>query len=158
MAARKIRIVLIEDSVTVRFFYKGVFEKAGFEVMEAENAQDGWKVICGQKPDIIVLDMLMPRIPGIELLKQIRSVEFSREIPVLVLTSVKDSDQVREMFNVGADHYLLKGMDSPESVKEIVYSLLKKKAEKNVTRALDGREVREADPPAKTNIDQFWWY
>lgn len=158
MAARKIRIVLIEDSVTVRFFYKGVFEKAGFEVMEAENAQDGWKVICAQKPDIIVLDMLMPRIPGIELLKQIRSVEFSREIPVLVLTSVKDSDQVREMFKVGADHYLLKGMDSPDSVKEIVYSLLKKKAEKNVARVLDGQEVREADPPAKTNIDQFWWY
>ena len=158
MAARKIRIVLIEDSVTVRFFYKGVFEKAGFEVMEAENAQDGWKVICAQKPDIIVLDMLMPKIPGIELLKQIRSVKLTAEIPVLVLTSVKDSDQVREMFNVGADHYLLKGMDSPENVKEIVYNLLKKKAEKNVAAALDGQEVREADAPPKTAMDQFWWY
>jgi DNA-binding response OmpR family regulator len=158
MAARKIRIVLIEDSVTVRFFYKGVFEKAGFDVLEAENAKDGWSIICAQKPDIIVLDMLMPKIPGIELLKQIRSVEFSREIPVLVLTSVKDSDQVREMFNNGADHYLLKGMDSPDNVKEIVYNLLKKKAEKNVTRALDGEETREAKAPPKTTIDQFWWY
>ncbi len=158
MGVRKIRIVLIEDSITVRFFYKGVFEKAGFEVLEAENAKDGWSIICAQKPDIIVLDMLMPKIPGIELLKQIRSVELTKEIPVLVLTSVKDSDQVREMFNVGADHYLLKGMDSPENVKEIVYNLLKKKAEKTVAKVLDGQEPREAEPPAKTTMDQFWWY
>jgi DNA-binding response OmpR family regulator len=157
MAARKIRIVLIEDSVTVRFFYKSVFEKAGFDVLEAENAQDGWGIICAQKPDIIVLDMLMPKIPGIELLKQIKSVKLTAEIPVLVLTAVKDSDQVREMFKAGADHYLLKGMDTPETVKEIVYNLLKKKAEKNVTRALDGQEAREGDPPPKTTLDQFWW-
>ena len=158
MAARKIRIVLIEDSVTVRFFYKGVFEKSGFEVLEAENAKIGWNIICAQKPDIIVLDMLMPQIPGIELLKQIRSAEFSRDIPVLVLTSVKDSDQVREMFKVGADHYLLKGMDSPDSVKEIVYNLLKKKAEKQVAQALDGLESPQSSPPSKNSIDQFWWF
>jgi DNA-binding response OmpR family regulator len=46
MTARKIRIVLIEDSVTVHFFYKGVFEKAGFEVLEAGNAKVGWTIIC----------------------------------------------------------------------------------------------------------------
>jgi DNA-binding NarL/FixJ family response regulator len=158
MAARKIRIVLIEDSVTVRFFYKGVFEKSGFEVLEAENAKIGWNIICEQKPDIIVLDMLMPQIPGIELLKQIRSAEFSRDIPVLVLTSVKDSDQVREMFKVGADHYLLKGMDSPDNVKEIVYNLLKKKAEKQVAQVLDGQESPQSSPPSKNSIDQFWWF
>jgi response regulator RpfG family c-di-GMP phosphodiesterase len=158
MPARKIRIVLIEDSVTVRFFYKGVFEKAGFEVLEAENAKVGWTVICAQKPDIIVLDMLMPQVPGIELLKQIRSVDSTRDIPVLVLTSVKDSEQVREIFKVGADHYILKGMDSPDMVKERVYDLLKKKAEKQVAQELDGQESAPAAPPAKTSIDQFWWF
>jgi DNA-binding response OmpR family regulator len=158
MAARKIRIVLIEDSVTVRFFYKGVFEKAGFEVLEAENAKVGWTVICAQKPDIIVLDMLMPQIPGIELLKQIRSVEFTRDIPVLVLTSVKDSEQVREIFRFGADHYILKGMDSPEMVKEMVYNLLKKKAEKQIAQVLDGEESHRSNPPPKNSMDQFWWF
>jgi DNA-binding response OmpR family regulator len=157
MSARKIRIVLIEDSVTVRFFYKGVFEKAGFEVLEAENAKVGWTIICAQKPDIIVLDMLMPQVPGIELLKQIRSVDFTRDIPVLVLTSVKDSDEVREIFKVGADHYILKGMDSPEIVKEMVYDLLKKKAEKEVSQGLDGQKSSESAPPQKNSIDQFWW-
>jgi DNA-binding response OmpR family regulator len=157
MAARKIRILLIEDSVTVRFFYKGVFEKAGFDVLEAENAKVGWTVICAQKPDIIVLDMLMPQVSGIELLKQIRSVETTREIPVLVLTSVKDSEQVQEIFKVGADHYILKGMDSPEMVKEMVYNLLKKKAETQVAQALDGQESAQSSPPSKTAIDQFWW-
>ena len=129
-----------------------------FEVLDAENAKIGWNIICEQKPDIIVLDMLMPQIPGIELLKQIRAAEFSRDIPVLVLTSVKDSDQVREMFKVGADHYLLKGMDSPDNVKEIVYNLLKKKAEKQVTQVLDGQESPHSGPPSKNSIDQFWWF
>jgi two-component system phosphate regulon response regulator PhoB len=158
MPVRQIRIALIEDSPTVRFFYKNLFEKAGFEVVEAENAKDGWKVICDYRPDIIVLDMMMPEIPGIELLKRIRSIEFSKDIPVLVMTSVKDSEQVQEIFKCGANHYSLKGMDSPELIKNMVYKLLKDQQEQKIARSLDNQPAFE-EKKAVSEIDRlFLWF
>lgn len=160
MPVRKIRIALIEDSPTVRFSYKLLFEKAGFEVFEADNAKDGWDLICNKKPDVIVLDMIMPKIPGIELLKRIRSVEFSKDIPVLVLTSIKEEQQVKEIFQSGADHYCLKGMDSPEVIRETIYKLLKAKEEKRVRQFLEGEKQKGQEPqsPEDPGLDRFFWY
>lgn len=159
MPVRKIRIALVEDSKTVRFFYKNLFEKAGFQVLEAENAKIGWKIICDQKPDIIVLDMNMPEIPGIELLKRIREYEFSKHIPVLVLTSVKDSEEVKEIFKQGANHYALKGMDSPDMIRETVNKLLKSEQEKRVVRFLDGEKHPDEKQSSVSEIDrEFFWF
>ncbi|MBN2104002.1 response regulator [bacterium] len=156
MPVRQIRIALIEDSPTVRMFYKKLFEKAGFEVLEAENAKEGWNIICNQKPDVIVLDMMMPEIPGIELLKRIRSYDYSKNIPVLVLTSIKEPDKVKEIYKYGADHYTLKGMDSPDMIKQTVYQLLKKEQEKQVHRKLEGQDSDNVDIP---DIDRhFFWF
>ena len=159
MPVRKIKIALIEDSQTVRYFYKNVFLKAGFEVFEAENARDGWDLICDQRPDIIVLDMLMPKIPGIELLKKIRSVDFCKDIPVLVLSSVKDQDQVQEIFKSGANHYVLKGMDSPELLREQVYKLLKEKTEQKISQSLEDQKKPEENTGGDAGVDRlFWWH
>lgn len=156
MPVRKIRIALIEDSPTVRMFYKKLFEKAGFEVLEAENAKDGWSIICNQRPDVIVLDMMMPEIPGIELLKRIRSYDYSKNIPVLVLTSIKEPDKVQEIYQHGADHYTLKGMDSPDVIRQTVYQLLKKEQEKQVLRKMEGQDNEKAEVP---DVDRhFFWF
>ena len=145
MPVRKIRIALIEDSPTIRLFYSSLFAKAGFEVLEAENAKKGWDIICEQKPDVIVLDMMMPEIPGIELLKRIRACDFSKNIPVLVLTSVKEPDKVQEIFNHGADYYSLKGMDSPDIIRKTVFNLLKKQQQKQVVRKLEGQDNEDEE-------------
>ena len=164
MPVRQIRIALIEDSQTVRFFYKNIFEKAGFQVLEAENAKIGWKIICDQKPDVIVLDMNMPEIPGIELLKRIREFEFSKHIPVLVLTSVKDSEKVKEIYKEGANHYSLKGMDSPDTIKETVNNLLKSEQEKRILRSLENKQPDNNKQPddeqsSVSGIDrEFFWF
>ena len=157
MPVRTIRIALIEDSQTVRFFYKAVFEKAGFEVLEAENAKDGWTVICDEHPDIIVLDMMLPEVSGLELLKRIRFVEFSKEIPVLVLTSVKEIDKVQEIIREGANYYSVKGQDSPDKIKDMIYRLLKRKQEKAAGMHLDGQKSQDPDPPADPGVDRLWW-
>jgi response regulator RpfG family c-di-GMP phosphodiesterase len=131
--------------------------EAGFEVLEAENVRQGWDIIYTQKPDVIVLDMMMPEIPGIELLKRIRSVELSKNIPVLVLSSIKDPEKIREIVAEGADHFSLKGMDSPELIKETVYKLMKKRQEEKTARKLQGQSVAESG--AVSEIDRhFWWF
>ena len=158
MPVRQIRIALIEDSRTVRVFYKNLFERAGFYVLEAEDAKKGWKIICDEKPDIIVLDMNMPEIPGIELLKRIRSFESSKNIPVMVLTSVNETEQVKEIYRQGANHYSLKGKDSPDTIKETVNKLLKSEQERKAKEAL---EAQFADTGEKdiSGIDRdFFWF
>lgn len=156
MAVRKICIALIEDSSTVRLFYKKLFENAGFDVLEADNARDGWSIICNQKPDVIVLDMMMPEIPGIELLKRIRSYDYSKNIPVMVLTSVKEPEKIKEIYEHGADHYTLKGMDTPDMVKQTVYQLLKKEQERQVVRKLEGQTQGEGEVAAVDR--EFFWF
>jgi len=158
LPVRKIRIALIEDSPTVRFFYKGLFEKAGFEVFEAENSQAGWDIICNHHPDVIVLDMMMPGIPGIELLKRIRSVEFSKNIPVLVLSSIKEPDQIQQIVEQGADHYSLKGMDSPELIKDLVYRLMKEKQTQRVAGSIDAQHPLEEKKTVEEIDRLFWWF
>lgn len=106
----------------------------------------------------------MPEIPGIELLKRIRDFEFSKNIPVLVLTSVKDSEKVKEIYKQGANHYSLKGMDSPDTIKETVNNLLKSEQQKRIMRTLDNKQPNNNKSPHKeepsiTGIDrEFFWF
>lgn len=130
MAIRKIKIILIEDSATMRAFYKQSFQKGGFEVLEAENGNKGWELICDEQPDLIVLDMMLPDTNGFDMLKRIRTFEFAKEIPVMVLTSVKDIQNVHKALQLGANYYSVKGQDSPEKIQNMIYKLLKKAMEK----------------------------
>lgn len=157
MPVRAIKIVLIEDSATTRAIYKALFQRLGFEVHEAEDAKKGWQIICDQKPDIIVLDMIMPEISGLELLKRIRSYPFSKDIPVLVLTSVDDPEQIKDIYRQGADHYCLKSMVSTDVMKETIYSLMKSVQEKKKVLQLHG-ESNESEKSDISDLDRsiFW--
>lgn len=139
MPIRKIRIALIEDSVTVRFFYQSIFEQKGFEVIPAETGLQGWRIIAERKPDIVVLDMMLPDISGLELLKRMRSVEFSKMIPVLALTSVKEISHVQKTLQYGANYYSVKGQDSPEKIQQIIYKLLKRSQSPKMDDAIEGK-------------------
>ena len=157
MPVRAIKIVLIEDSATTRAIYKALFQRLRFEVHEAEDAKKGWQIICDQKPDIIVLDMIMPEISGLELLKRIRSYPFSKDIPVLVLTSVDDPEQIKDIYRQGADHYCLKSMVSTDVMKETIYSLMKSVQEKKKVLQLHG-ESNESEKSDISDLDRsiFW--
>lgn len=123
---RKIHILLVEDSQTVRHLYKKRFEDAGFEVAEAEDGQKALVSLNERVPDVIVLDMLLPDLHGLEVLKKIRSNDITKDIPVLVLTSLKEITDVQTAINLGANYYSVKGSDSPEKILSMIYKLLKR--------------------------------
>lgn len=148
--ARNIVILLIEDSATVRTLYKKTFEDAGFEVIEAEYGQMGLKLAIEEKPDIIVLDMLLPDIHGLEVLESIRANEGTKQIPVLALTSLREVQDIQKAINLGANYYSVKGSDSPQKLLEMIYKLLK--------RSYSGAPQTESDESKKsdekTQIDE----
>jgi len=127
MAPKKQTILLIEDSVSTRATYKNFFEKHGYHILEAANGETGWAIARDKLPDLVVLDLLLPDIHGLEVLKNIRSDEKTKNIPVLVLTNVKEAEDIQKSKTMGASHYAHKGSVTPTKIIEIVENLLKKK-------------------------------
>ena len=161
MPERKIRIALIEDSKTVRAFYQMVFEESGFDVIEAENAKDGWKVICDSKPDVVVLDMMLPDIPGLELLKRIRMIDSVKNLPVIALTAVKDIKYVQEVIKAGANYYSVKGSDSPKKIQGMIYKLLKNTRDEKITRSIGDHGAANQGSQEENSVDdihRYFWY
>lgn len=154
MPERKIKIILIEDSITVRTFYKNIFWKQGFHVIEAEDGKQGWENICDYKPDIIVLDMMLPDIPGKELLKQVRATPNLKRIPVMVLTSIKESEHIEEVMALGANYYSIKGQDSIEKIQGIIYKLLRDAQQQKMDGPEEEEEKGEDGSAAERMI---WW-
>jgi len=152
---RKIVVLIIEDSNTVRHLYKMTFEKEGFEVLEAANGRDGWIQAYQKMPDIIVLDMILPDFHGLEVLKKIRSNSTTKNIPVLALTSLKEIQDIQKAINLGANYYSVKGSDSPQKIVEMIYKLLKRKAQDTLQEAAPKAEKQEApDPPSPQENQQ----
>jgi len=132
MATNKLKIAIIEDSETSRFFYKINLQKWGFEVFEAETGAEGWKIIQQVNPELIILDMMLPDTNGFEVLKKIRGCTSTRKLPVLVLTSDKDIQHVQKALQLGANHYSVKGKDSLKKIKNMIFKLLKRAFEQQI--------------------------
>ena len=109
-------ILLVEDSATFRRTYKGVIEGAGFKVIEAEDGESGWALVQKEKPSLVVLDLLLPKMSGFEVLKHMRSTEGTREIPVIILSLLGEKVDIQKGLDLGANDYTVKGFHSPREV------------------------------------------
>lgn len=124
MSNVKKRILLIEDSQSTRMTYKHIFEESGFYVLEASTGQEGWDLTLSEKPDLVVLDLILPDIHGLEVLKNIRSHVETKTIPVMVLTTVQETEEVQRTLSFGASRYVHKGSVTPEKILEMTQDLL----------------------------------
>ena len=129
MKSAKETILLIEDSKSTRFLYREFFGKHGFSVLEAEDGQGGLKIVNEKKPDIVVLDLILPDMHGLEVLKRIRLNKTTKEIPVLVLTNVKEAENIQKTMSLGANYYAHKESFTPEKTLDVIRELLKKRNE-----------------------------
>ena len=124
--SEKHTILLVEDSPTIRLLYRKVLESDGFEVMEAEDGESGWEIAVNREPDLILLDLILPDSNGLEVLERIRASETTKNIPVIVLTTMKRIQDVQRAINLGANYYAYKGSDSPKKILSMIHKLLEK--------------------------------
>ena len=118
------RILVVDDSITVREVERNLLEAAGYEVEVAVDGMDGWHVINQIAFDLIITDIDMPRMDGIELVRQIKSKQYLRNIPVIIV-SYKDRDEDRRRgLEAGADYYLTKGSFQDDSLRKAVVDLI----------------------------------
>ena len=109
-------ILVIEDEEAQRLILQHNLEEAGYEVICAENGEIGWELIEDYRPDLIVLDWMMPNLSGIELCRQIKSSAKTKDTPVIMLSARSEEvDRIRGL-EIGADDYISK----PFSIKELL--------------------------------------
>ncbi len=126
----KIRIFLVEDDQDLQEMYETKFTMEGFEVVKAENGAAALNKITGDKPDIILLDIVMPEIDGFQVLKDIKANPDTKEIPVILLTNLGQDGDIKKGMELGAVDYLIKANFTPNEVVEKVKKALGNTEEK----------------------------
>ena len=120
-----IKIAIIEDDPTISQMYRIKFESDGFEVRLAADGKVGVELVEKFTPDIILLDLQMPEMDGTEALKHIRSKDWGKTIPVIVLTNLGEEEAPRELKKLGIHSYIVKANLTPRQVAEQVKSAIK---------------------------------
>ncbi len=116
----EINILIIEDDTFLSELYKAELEKNGFHVFQAFDGLDGLAKISLVKPSLILLDLMMPELSGIEVLEKIKKEDNFKKIPVIILTTLRDPDTIKQVINLGAEGYLIKPALTPYQVVEEV--------------------------------------
>ena len=102
------RVLVIDDEADVRLLYRVNLRHAGFEVLEADDGERGIAAALEHLPDVVVLDLMMPRVDGFDVLRALRTHPDASEMPVLVLTADSRSDHHRRCYELGADDVMTK--------------------------------------------------
>lgn len=124
--SEEIKILLIEDDPFLLSMYSTKFEIEGFEVLTANNGEEGLALAKANLPDIILLDILMPVMNGFEVLEQLKNDSKTKKIPVILLTNLNQRDEIEKGLTMGADDYLIKAHFMPSEVVEKIRKILKK--------------------------------
>lgn len=103
------KILIVEDETAMRQALVEKFSHAGFEVCDAPDGEEGLKTANKEKPDIVILDVLMPKMDGISLTKNIREgSSWGKDVPIVMLTNLNDPDSVSEVAVYGVFDFLVK--------------------------------------------------
>lgn len=117
-------IMIVEDDSFVMDIYKTKLSQEGFSVVEAINGIEALKKLKDMKPDLMLLDIIMPYMDGLEVLKKIKENEDTKNIPVILLTNLSQKEEVDKGMELGARDYLIKSHFTPSEVLEKIKSCL----------------------------------
>jgi response regulator RpfG family c-di-GMP phosphodiesterase/anti-sigma regulatory factor (Ser/Thr protein kinase) len=108
------RVLLIEDNADLRSYISRMLTRFGHEVSTAVDGLDGWVHVQNHMPDIVISDIMMPRMDGFELLQKIKATETTSKIPVILITAKSELESKLEGLEIGADDYLPKPINMRE--------------------------------------------
>ena len=117
-------IFLVEDDAVIVKVYGAKFEREGFRVVVAEDGLVALKILPTTKPDIIVLDLMMPKLNGVDVLKYIRSHSALKATPVIILSNAHMTSLAQEAAAIGAEKALLKSSCTPGQLLKVIHGLL----------------------------------
>src|SRR5438477_5547559 len=114
------KMLIIEDDQIVGNIYRRKFQAEGFQVELAEDGEAGLVATRNSKPDVVILDLMLPKLNGVEVLKQLRAEPTTRDLPVVVLSNAYMSSLVQEALKAGANYCMIKANCTPRQLVDIV--------------------------------------
>ncbi len=123
----KKKILLIEDDQLIRQMYADEFNKAGFEILDFATGEEGLQALQQNQFDLVLLDIMLPGINGLEVLKRIKQNPQSKEVKVVLLTNLGQETIINQGFKLGAIGYLIKATYNPDQIIQEVKNFIEDK-------------------------------
>lgn len=127
MAEEKKKILIVEDDKSLREMYQLRLSINGYDVLEAGDGEEGLNLAIKEKPNLILLDVMMPKMSGMDVLDILKSTPETKDIPIIVLTALMEESVKAKGLVYGADDFLVKAQTMPGQVVEKIEALLAKK-------------------------------
>jgi DNA-binding response OmpR family regulator len=118
-------ILFIEDESALQKTFGEILKQEGYEMISALDGETGLRLAKSRKPDLILLDLILPKMHGFDVLKKIKEDNEIKDIPVIVLTNLEDIKDVDKALELGATTYLVKTQYSLEEIVEKIKNALK---------------------------------
>ncbi|HEX5798261.1 MAG TPA: response regulator [Candidatus Saccharimonadales bacterium] len=115
-----IKIAIVEDDQVISQMYRIKFEANGFDVETAENGKIGLELVQEMKPNIVLLDLMMPEMNGDEMLALMRKTDWGKDVPVIILTNMGEAEVPKEVMDLGVKKVILKADMTPKQVVDLV--------------------------------------
>ncbi|MCP4614790.1 MAG: response regulator [Planctomycetes bacterium] len=120
----KDKILIIEDTVGYQRVYHDALEAEGYKVISADNGKQGWELTLKDRPNLILLDLILPEMHGFEVLNKVRTHPDTKAIPVIILSVLGEAKNGKKAIELGANDYAVKGKITPKGVIEKMRKLL----------------------------------
>src|SRR3984885_15434631 len=146
------RILIVDDISDNRTILTRRFQRRGFDVVEADNGLTAIELIDRDPFDLVLLDVMMPGIDGIETLKRIRSQRSASALPVIMVTAKSESSNIVDALELGANDYVTKPVDFAVALARVNTQISRKRAEQQV--ALANEELRKANEDLERRVEE----
>jgi len=113
------RILLVDDSETILMMEQMILKKDHYEIVTAKNGKDGVAKALATKPDLILMDVMMPEMNGFEAVKQLRQQAATRSIPIVMVTTEAEAESMEAGYESGCNDYVIKPIDQLELVTKV---------------------------------------
>lgn len=110
------KILFIEDESALQKIFGDILEREGYKIVSAVDGEEGLRLVRTEKPDLILLDLILPKINGFDVLKQLKGSVALKDIPVIVLTNLEGMGDIEKALELGATTYLVKANYTLEEV------------------------------------------
>ena len=146
------KIMLVEDDKSLREIYSIRLVAEGYEIVSASDGEEALAMAVKEKPDLILSDVMMPKISGFDMLDILRSTPETKDIKVIMMTALSSEDQRQRGESLGADRYLVKSQVGIEDVINVVHEVLgdgsQPAAEAQMTNGTPSEAVQMMNPAA----------
>jgi CheY-like chemotaxis protein len=119
------KILVVEDDVLIARVYKTRLEADGYEVRVAGDGREGLKMLLADKPDVMLLDLMIPKVSGVEILETIRNNPGLKNLPVLVYSNLVEEESMEKVKNLQVKEFMAKANFTPDQVVAKIKQYLK---------------------------------